>query len=88
MSIIEYFWFILLDLGVDFQAKNLYIEEEDITIKAMVWDTSGSERYRAITVGHYRDALGAILVFDVTDQASFNNLDYWLDELRNIVSSR
>jgi small GTP-binding protein len=68
--------------------NKLYIEEEDITVKAMIWDTSGSERYRAITVGHYRDALGAILVFDVTDLSSFHNLDYWLEELRKHVSPR
>lgn len=68
--------------------NKLYIEEEDITVKAMIWDTSGSERYRAITVGHYRDALGAILVFDVTDQSSFHNLDYWLEELRKYVSPK
>ena len=42
-------------------------------------------RYRAVTVGHYRDALGAVLVCDVTDLQSFNNLDYWLEELRNSV---
>lgn len=51
----------------------------------MIWDTSGSERYRAITVGHYREAVGAILVCDVTDLSSFNNLDYWLEELRTAV---
>lgn len=72
--------------GVEFQSKKIYIEEDDVTIKAMIWDTSGSERYRAITVGHYREAVGAILVCDVTDLTSFNHLDYWLEELRTAVS--
>ena len=52
----------------------------------MIWDTSGSERYRAITLGHYRDAAGAILACDLTNLSSFNNLDYWLDEIRSSVS--
>lgn len=43
-------------------------------------------RYRAVTVGHYRDAIGAVLVWDVTDLQSFNNLDYWLEELRSAVA--
>ena len=41
-----------------------------------------SNRYRAVTVGHYRDAVGAVLVFDITELQSFNNLDFWLEDLR------
>ena len=45
-------------------------------------DTSGSERYRSITTGHYRSAVGALLVFDITDMDSFEQLKYWLSCLR------
>jgi small GTP-binding protein len=47
-----------------------------------LWDTSGSERYRAITTGHYRDALGAILVCDLTSMESFTNLEYWISAIK------
>ncbi len=45
-------------------------------------DLAGCERYRAITTGHYRRAEGALLVYDVTNKESFQNLGYWLKELR------
>ena len=56
--------------------------ESGTVLKAQIWDTSGSERYRSITVGHYRSAVGALLVFDLTDRESFDNLPYWLNCLR------
>ena len=73
-------------IGVEFQTKTLQIVEEDtgnvVNISAQIWDTSGSERYRSIVVGHYREAVGALLVFDLTDRESFECLDHWLAELR------
>jgi len=44
-----------------------------------MWDTAGSEKYRAMTTNHYRNAVGAILVYDITNDESFNNLPYWLE---------
>ena len=55
---------------------------QDVNISAQIWDTSGSERYRSIVVGHYRAAVGAVLVFDLTDRESFDSLAHWLKELR------
>ena len=52
-------------------------------ISAQIWDTSGSERYRSVVVGHYRAAVGALLVYDLTDRDSFEQLDHWLKELRD-----
>jgi len=40
---------------------------------------AGCERYRAITTGHFRRAIGALLVYDITKQESFNNLQLWLN---------
>lgn len=48
-----------------------------------IWDTAGSEKYRAMTVNHYRNALGALLVYDISNEDSFNNLPYWLEELKS-----
>ena len=73
-------------IGVEFQTKTLQIVEQDtgkaVSISAQIWDTSGSERYRSIVVGHYREAVGVLLVFDLTDRESFECLDHWLTELR------
>ncbi len=52
-------------IGVEFSAKNLIIDSKKI--KAQVWDTAGQERYRAITPAFYRGALGALIVYDVSN---------------------
>lgn len=44
---------------------------------------AGSEKYRSITTGHYRFALGAILVYDISSADSFRNCRYWLENIRN-----
>jgi len=56
---------------------------EGKTIKAQIWDTAGQERYRAITSAYYRGAVGALLVYDVTKAATFDNVKRWLQELRD-----
>lgn len=43
---------------------------------------AGSEKYRSITTGHYRYALGAVLVYDVTNAESFKSCKYWVDNIR------
>ena len=52
------------------------------TIKLTIWDTAGQERFRSLTSSYYRGAQGVILVYDVSDRDSFNNLrSTWLKEL-------
>jgi Ras-related protein Rab-11A len=53
------------------------------TVKAQIWDTAGQERYRAITSAYYRGAVGALLVYDITKAATFENVERWLKELRD-----
>lgn len=47
-----------------------------------IWDTAGQERYRSITSAHYRRAVGALLVYDVTRKQTFLNATKWLEDLR------
>lgn len=47
----------------------------------MQWDTAGQERFRTITSSYYRGAHGIIVVYDCTDQESFNNVKQWLEEI-------
>lgn len=50
------------------------------------WDTAGQESFRSIARSYYRDAAGALLVFDVTRRETFNHLGRWLDEARQFAS--
>lgn len=69
-------------IGVEF-ATRIVPMEDGKKVKAQIWDTAGQERYRAITNAYYRGALGAMLVYDVTKQATFDNIPRWLRELRD-----
>jgi small GTP-binding protein len=66
--------------GVDYKMKN--IELGGKSIKIQIWDTAGQERYRTLTKAYYRGAAGIILVYDVTDPVSFNNVQYWLKKIK------
>ncbi|KAI9280192.1 GTP-binding protein [Umbelopsis sp. AD052] len=68
-------------IGVEFATKNVSIDGN--TVKCQIWDTSGQERYRAITGAYYRGAVGALLVYDITRPTSFQNVSHWLKELRD-----
>lgn len=51
-------------------------------VRAQIWDTAGQERYRAITNAYYRDAVGALLVYDITSAKSFESIEEkWRREL-------
>lgn len=66
-------------IGVDFKIRT--IELEGKTVKLQIWDTAGQERFRTITSSYYRGAHGIIVLYDVTDQDTFNNVKQWLQEI-------
>lgn len=66
-------------IGVEFVYKTLKINKE--VIKVEVWDTAGQERYKAITSSYYKGAKGAIIVYDITNEDSFNNVESWMNEV-------
>ena len=68
-------------IGVDFKIHYMKTEGGK-NIKIQVWDTAGQERFRTITTSYYRGASGVLIVFDVTDEMSFEKIRYWLNELK------
>jgi Ras-related protein Rab-1A len=55
-------------------------------VKLQIWDTAGQERFRTITSAYYRGADGIIMVYDVTNQESFNHVADWLTEVNRYAS--
>jgi Ras-related protein Rab-11A len=70
-------------IGVDFATKTFTFDKEQVKIQ--LWDTAGQERYHAIVSAYYRGSSGAIIVYDVTNQKSFENIrTIWMKNLRNV----
>jgi Ras-related protein Rab-11A len=65
---------------VEFATRSIKVESS--YVRAQIWDTAGQERYRAITNAYYRNAVGALLVYDISKYNSFQNIDKWFGELR------
>jgi Ras-related protein Rab-21 len=54
-------------------------------VRVSVWDTAGQERFHALGPLYYRDADGAVLVYDITDEQSFNRVKEWVKELKKML---
>ncbi|CAD8138977.1 unnamed protein product [Paramecium octaurelia] len=68
-------------IGVEFGAK--IIKVNGMNIKLQIWDTAGQENFRSIIRSYYRSAIGALLVYDITNKNSFHNLQRWMEEIKN-----
>ena len=71
-------------IGVEF--KSYAIQENGESIKLQIWDTAGQERFRAVSKAYFRNALGAILVFDLTNRQSFDDLNVWFNDLSTLCA--
>eukprot|EP00928_Gymnodinium_smaydae_P086833 TRINITY_DN71254_c0_g1_i1.p1 TRINITY_DN71254_c0_g1~~TRINITY_DN71254_c0_g1_i1.p1 ORF type:complete len:217 (+),score=47.85 TRINITY_DN71254_c0_g1_i1:119-769(+) len=69
-------------VGIAFFKMNMVDFETGQEYPLQIWDTAGQEKFQSVTTHHYRAADGALLVFDISNEQSFNNLDKWLNELR------
>ncbi|CAL8289994.1 unnamed protein product [Merluccius merluccius] len=67
-------------VGVDFYVHFLEVEP-GVRIKLQFWDTAGQERFRSVTRSYYRNSVGGLLVFDLTNRASFDHVRDWHAEV-------
>ncbi len=69
-------------IGIELHNKAFKINDQ--YIKVHIWDTAGQERYKSITAAYYKGAKGAMIVYDITRPETFNNVDKWFNEIREM----
>ncbi len=73
----------ILTIGVDFQIKQ--VELPDGWVKLSIWDVAGQPRFQVVRESFYRGSAAAALVFDLSSHETFDHLDGWLQEIRQVV---
>ena len=73
-------------IGGAYQQQKVVLSNGSM-VKLHIWDTSGQERFRAMTNLYYRDAQVAILTYDITNESSFSSIDFWINELKYKVEN-
>ncbi|XP_041355669.1 ras-related protein Rab-8A-like [Gigantopelta aegis] len=71
-------------IGIDFKIRTIELDSKKI--KLQIWDTAGQERFRTITTAYYRGAMGIMLVYDITNEKSFENIKNWIRNIEEHAS--
>ncbi|KAG5202834.1 hypothetical protein JEQ12_002417 [Ovis aries] len=66
-------------VGIGF--TNKVVTVDGVRVKLQIWDTAGQERFRSVTHAYYRDAQALLLLYDITNKSSFDNIRAWLTEI-------
>ena len=70
-----------LTIGVEFGSNNVIIG--DNTYRIQIWDTAGQENFRSITRSYYKNTACAIIVYEISNKKSFENISSWIEECKN-----
>jgi len=68
-------------IGLDYRLKNMTLKSGK-NVKLQIWDTAGQDRFRAITKNYYKGANGIILIYDITNPQTFDNVKGWISQIR------
>ena len=70
-----------LTIGVEFGAKNISILNK--TYRIQIWDTAGQENFRSITRAYYKNSACALVVYDISNRESFDNISSWIEDCKS-----
>lgn len=70
-----------MTIGVGLGIRTLHLDGYPST-KVMVWDTAGMEVFRSIALSYFRNAIGAMFVYDITREETFNSIQKWMEDAR------
>ena len=73
-------------IGLDYRLKSMKLKSGK-NIKLQIWDTAGQDRFRAITKNYYKGSHGIILIYDVTNVQTFENVKQWVSQIREEASA-
>ena len=71
-------------VGIDFETKYLRLNGKIINLQ--IWDTAGQERYKVLAKNYYKNSDGFIIVYDITDKKSLNNVANWITQIKDSAS--
>ena len=71
----------LSTIGLDYRLKSMTLKNNK-NIKLQIWDTAGQDRFRAITKNYYKGANGIILIYDVTNMQTYENVKNWISQIK------
>ena len=77
----------LSTIGMDCKYKDVILEE-DKSIRLQIWDTAGQDRFRSITKNLYKGAAGIMLIYDITNRNTFDNVKKWVNSIKEEVTSK
>ena len=72
-------------IGLDYRVKKIKLKNGK-EISLQIWDTAGQDRFRAITKNYYKGAHGIVLIYDITNNQTFENVSKWVNQLHEEVS--
>ena len=73
-------------IGLDYRLKTIVLDNQKI-VKVQLWDTAGQDKFRAITRNYYKGARGIILMYDITNIKSYDNIKKWINEIKDEISN-
>eukprot|EP00949_MAST-11_sp_MAST-11-sp1_P004199 g4199.t1 len=73
-------------IGIDYKIKEVTLQ--DRKYKLLIWDTAGQERFRTITTSYFRGCQGILLVYDITNKKSYNNVRGWVDQIKGVTEDK
>nr|BAB40671.1 small GTPase RabD1 [Entamoeba histolytica] len=73
-------------VGVGMVSKEM--EVNGIKVKLQIWDTAGQERFATLSSNYFRNAMGGVIMFDVSNRQSFENVSNWIDGCNKIEEKR
>ena len=73
-----------ITLGIDFLSHNVQIDDKLFNLE--LWDTAGSEKFRSISKGYYKNTVCAIIMYDITEVRSFNSVRMWIEDCKSYTN--